>query len=388
MSPSACGAGGAARLAVQAYLEGERLCDAGRVAEGIRLLRRAIDSEPALDNEEWPSWALQLREGLERAAVRAPLYASPDIDMDGAEAIGSDQIAHLAKMFRERHFAIVDGVISPDACRLAHTEIAREDAAGRLELSTVYASPSTNTVSVALPERRSDRISYLDGGMSCGDAADGERSLTAVREGVDRVDEIVRCLREHVPELSNVATRQAPMLSAYGEGARFERHCDTHCDHDDDAYEPSDGFCANRRRLSAVLYCVHEGWSAACGGALRIYRPTAETGGWDGDDALLDVLPRPGRLVLFASDQRVPHEVRPVLARGATRYALALWYLAPRADNGQVEQFAKNHTQDEWAALADIDDTEDDRQNKDGDERRPLGERESATSVIAALPEL
>ena len=40
MSPSACGAGGAHRLAVKAYIDGERLCDEGKVKDGIALLRR------------------------------------------------------------------------------------------------------------------------------------------------------------------------------------------------------------------------------------------------------------------------------------------------------------------------------------------------------------
>ena len=47
----------------------------------------------------------------------------------------------------------------------------------------------------------------------------------------------------------------------------------------------------------------------------------------DGDDALVDVLPCARRLVLFASDQRVPHEVMPVLAKERVRYAIALWYV-------------------------------------------------------------
>ena len=38
-------------------------------------------------------------------------------------------------------------------------------------------------------------------------------------------------------------------------------------------------------------------------------------------------MPRPARLILFASDQRVPHEVLPVRATGAVRYAIALWYV-------------------------------------------------------------
>ena len=86
MSPSACGKGGAARLAVQAYIDGTNALDAGRTAEGIRLLRRAIDAEPALDAEEWPEWAERLREGLERAQVHPPPYAEATLDLRGLPA--------------------------------------------------------------------------------------------------------------------------------------------------------------------------------------------------------------------------------------------------------------------------------------------------------------
>ena len=94
MSPSACGSGGAARLAVQEYLDGERLCDAGDVAQGIKKLRRAISAEPDLDKDEWPAWAEKLRIGLERAAMRPPPHAIADLDLNGAP-LSDEQAAQL-----------------------------------------------------------------------------------------------------------------------------------------------------------------------------------------------------------------------------------------------------------------------------------------------------
>ena len=54
---------------------------------------------------------------------------------------------------------------------------------------------------------------------------------------------------------------------------------------------------------------------------------------------MVDVVPKPCRLVLFASDQRVPHEVRPV-ADGcvSTRYAIALWYITPPLTDAKPQQ--------------------------------------------------
>ena len=109
-------------------------------------------------------------------------------------------------------------------------------------------------------------------------------------------------------------------------------------------------------------------WADEHGGALRLYRSVAASGGWDGDDALVDVLPRAGRLILFASDQRVPHEVLPVRASGVVRYALALWYLAPAT-----------------AANAPMTHTGDERADGEADVRDKRSERVSDTSVIVPL---
>lgn len=378
MSPSACGLGGAARLAVQAYIEGELLCDAGNVKQGVRKLRRAIDAEPALDNDDWPSWATELRAGLEHAAENPPALATADVDLNGG-ALSAEQAAKCAAAYCKRHFVILDGVTSELLRQSAHDEMACEDAQGRLELSTVYASPSSQAVSVAVPERRSDRIQYLD---LAADADAETPRWSAVQKAVACMDAVVRGIREHAPhELGDIAARQRPMVSAYTEGARFERHCDNHC-HDEDEYDPEFGHCANRRRLSAVLYCVPPSWAPAHGGALRLYRPTGETGGWDGDDALCDVTPVPGRLILFASDQRVPHEVLPVHAAGVTRYALALWYLAP-ADAGA------EHVVGAGVGAIDVgrEAVEEEKHELAIGDKGRRDERESDTSVISTLRE-
>lgn len=345
-NPSACGPGGAARLAVKAYMDGEAALDAGHTQKGIKFMRRAIDMEAGLDQEEWPERLLHLRAGLEHLANHPPPQALADLDLKGF-AMNEEQSQFVASRYEEQHFVILDNAIPMPLCDQALHEIAREDIdEGGLELSTVYASPSSSAISVAVPERRSDRIRYLP----LGEEEAGQR-WAAVSEAVARMDAIAKGLRERLPgELGDIVSRQRPMVSAYDEGAKFERHCDNHCsagdqargdhsgahagdkndeDGDPDGYDPDYGYCANRRRLSAVLYCVPEDWSAAHGGALRVYKPVGETGGWEGDDALVDVVPRKARLIFFASDQRCPHEVLPVCKKGVVRYALALWFLAP-----------------------------------------------------------
>lgn len=60
------------------------------------------------------------------------------------------------------------------------------------------------------------------------------------------------------------ATRNRPMVSRYGKGASFARHCDNHC-------ERGNGPLCNGRWLTAVFYC--NDWSVGSGGVLRIFQP-------------------------------------------------------------------------------------------------------------------
>ena len=93
----------------------------------------------------------------------------------------------------------------------------------------------------------------------------------------------------------------------YPPGARYRRHRDRF--RDDDA-----------RVLSCVLY-LNQAWTAADGGALRIYLP--------GNDSR-DVLPVGGTLVCFLAD-RYEHEVLP-----ATRERLAItgWFRRREPQHG------------------------------------------------------
>ena len=58
------------------------------------------------------------------------------------------------------------------------------------------------------------------------------------------------------------------------------------------------------------------------GGRLRLYRRREGA-----EVPEVDLAPADGRLLLFYSDERSPHEVLPVAA-GARRRALTVWYLS------------------------------------------------------------
>jgi hypothetical protein len=309
-----------ARLAVQTYLEGEALCDAGECQRGIRSLRRALAAYPELDEEEWPPWAQRVRDGLWRAAERGPPpLANADADLGGRELkelLDESILSVLASTFRRRHFVIIDNVVPSTAGDAARAEIEAADVVGVLEAASVHTRESQ--ARVFSPDRRSDRILWLDlaraaregpglydhsGGLHDdhdNPTAPHARKWSAVAESVERVDLLVKRLKETMPdELGEIVSRQWPMLSAYPTGARFELHCDNHCEHAEDGdggleeggrggSGGGDGdrttssqrtACANRRRLSAVLYCTEPDWKREYGGCLRIHGSNARGGG-------------------------------------------------------------------------------------------------------------
>jgi len=87
--------------------------------------------------------------------------------------------------------------------------------------------------------------------------------------------------------------------SIYGVGAHYDRHLDT-------LRGPKN------RLLSTVVY-LHDEWSLADGGELLLYG----AGG-----AIVRILPKPGLMVLFLSEE-FPHEV---LAASKPRHSIAGWF--------------------------------------------------------------
>eukprot|EP00966_Prymnesium_polylepis_P061375 1423895-Prymnesium_polylepis.1 len=87
-----------------------------------------------------------------------------------------------------------------------------------------------------------------------------------------------------------------------------------------------DSQATRKRVLTCILY-LNPGWSTQTShdsaGALRVYpkpRGATRANDWRG----FDVAPLHNRLVLFWSDDRVPHEVMP--PRERDRYAVSVWY--------------------------------------------------------------
>lgn len=91
--------------------------------------------------------------------------------------------------------------------------------------------------------------------------------------------------------------------AVYPTGTFYKRHLDTFQNDD-------------RRKLSMVCYLNNDSWLASNGGELTLYLP------FEGGEKALDIIPRPGRMVIFES-QVLEHEVKPVKA--SERLSITGW---------------------------------------------------------------
>jgi hypoxia-inducible factor (prolyl hydroxylase) len=322
-----------ARLpAVRAYREGEQLCDEGRTAEGISRLREASWLAWELDFE-WPGWALVLYQQL--ADGKLPVGPTPPALWAAASSAAND--ADAFKSLRARNFAVIDNFLGDAACDAVHAALAAAWEEGLLTPARV-ATPGNGLNGQRSDRTRSDHIAW---------AEPSDAPWAALRALVARADALVRELRRSGATAADAddgagdgradvaaaaqddaqleLCRMRPMVARYGEGAAFARHCDNHC------VEGRGPHC-NGRWLTLVYYC-NRAWREGDGGCLRLYAPQGDAAdgaaddgaaaNFESGDALCDVAPTADRAIVFYSDFRVPHEVRPA---AQPRYATTLWY--------------------------------------------------------------
>ena len=119
-------------------------------------------------------------------------------------------------------------------------------------------------------------------------------------------------------------TEYAPLpCGRYDVGGHYGRHID----------EGGRGTSRQlKRSISFLIYLTPDDWSAADGGALRVFPPTGANGnaraGASGSeqDGSVDIQPAAGSLVVFDS-ATVPHMVLPTHRE---RVAIVGWLLEPR----------------------------------------------------------
>ena len=230
-----------------------------------------------------------------------------------------DTLAEVGATLRRNHFAVLDGFLGGVAAQLAvavRGEVRAVYEAGlvpdakpvmegcpRLEPGALAGGRSGHGLAYVMQPVRGDHVAWFGGD----EPACRFKALPVL---LQRVDTLVSELAPHVPELRGVKNRTKAMVTCYpGGGARYVRHCDT-----------TRGATHNGRILTALYYANGGEWSAEDGGELRVFAPMNST-----EDPVVEraTLPPLGdRLVIFWSDNRVPHEV---LAAHFQRFACTLW---------------------------------------------------------------
>ena len=283
-----------------------------------------------------------------------------------------ESLAEIHRRLETENFVVVDGFIPRDATRELRDEIRGAHDAGHLNPGVLAGGKAGDATQYTMRNVRGDHVGWFDGS----ETASGDSGVPLwhrLPDAMKRADTLVNEIGRLGGEARNVASRSKAMCTVYpGAGARYIRHVDN----------PD----ANGRLLTALLYLNPE-WEEGDGGELRVFRclrsAAADVSGFsdcDGrslavadefstarrgdveqekgivlegpsdvaegvrdvvtlrgrededEDAnstkkkpvrLTDVAPLGGRLVLFKSDARVPHEV---LAASKPRYAMTLWY--------------------------------------------------------------
>ena len=203
--------------------------------------------------------------------------------------------AALAAQMEAHGHLVLDGVLPPPVVEQVGSYIRRLHADNELQPGEQYAK------STALGQR-GDVIKMV---------ASDDKSCPALQEYVSLCDRVYAAISRHIPEISSHSSlsRSQPMLALYpGKSAAYPRHVDNPRTSRD-----------NGRIITAILY-LNPSWAAGDGGELRL-APVAPAGR---EPMVIDIPPVMNRLVLFWSDERMPHEVRPA---HAMRSACTIWFI-------------------------------------------------------------
>lgn len=185
----------------------------------------------------------------------------------------------------EHHWAFADGLFPSD---LVHG--LREEAIAAWE-DEAYIQASVGNLGGRLkrPEIRSDHVLWIEEEHMTRHQATYWAWMDALR---------LRLRRDLFLPLDDFEGH----LAVYPPGSFYKRHLDQFKS-------------VQRRQISCILY-LNPSWDEDAGGQLRIYEPDEE-----GGERHIDMLPEPGRFVLFRSDS-IPHEVLPATR---DRYSLTGW---------------------------------------------------------------
>ena len=197
----------------------------------------------------------------------------------------ADGCLSIVEALGARGWCVQEGFLSPQETRTLAAECLRGWRKGEFRHARIGHGPTLQL----RPEVRNDHVQWLD----------PDRLSRAQRGYFERLE----CLRLALNRQLLLGLFEFEgHFTVYPPNARYQRHLDQFSG-------------VRQRRVSCILY-LNDAWTAADGGALRLYLEPQDDGAW------LDVLPKGGTLVTFLSD-RLEHEVLPAMRE---RISLTGWF--------------------------------------------------------------
>ena len=199
-------------------------------------------------------------------------------------------VGEVVKDLTVNGFSVINNFIDTESMNEIRCEIA-----GICRNSRFYPGKLCQTGSNVMHSIRSDLVRWLDVKHDC--------PYTAIHMAVKRTDKVASILNaSRILSGCDIRSRSPAMIAYYPARSNgYKQHVDN---------PNQDG-----RKLTFILYTNADYDQHRHGGMLRIHQREKRV--------YFDVEPLDGRLVIFWSDSRTPHEVLPT---NNDRYAISLWY--------------------------------------------------------------
>lgn len=295
----------------------ELLC--GRRVRLSGLVQRTDLEGSAATLLEWTEtagrWAVELLSTGERIKVkRCNLVHVPEASAPRLLS-ACDDVESIAISLAKRHYAVIDGFTFRGSDEL-QSMMAKLRAQGALEGSAVAGGARAAEAARRLLDSRA-AAAPLRGDLRMWLRPNATQAHPPLPEFLARLNLLVAELQASDTLAAEWGGSHAletfpaeVQLTCYpGGGSQYVRHVDN----------PLGREQRCGRWLTAILY-PNEQWAEADGGVLRLHVGGAPT---DVSCGFIDVEPRGSRLVLFWSDDRVPHAVLPTYK---DRFAVSCWY--------------------------------------------------------------
>lgn len=226
-----------------------------------------------------------------------------------------DTLAVVASSLSQNHYCILDHFLDSASTRTLHKDVLTAWQGGRMSekggltdaregRNTHYSKDSTRGDFLGWFSGKEGETVWSQDASTAGSTAP-EAPPDSLPGYILKVSTLVEELKALLPaELEGVTERSRAMVTCYPPGSRYTKHAD------------NGGVASNGRRLTVLLY-LNTDWAPGDGGELAIYdsKDTATT--------VRIIPPLGGRVVLFWSDKRVPHEV---LESNKDRFTVTLWF--------------------------------------------------------------